>query len=110
MADSSLVLTSLRDLNSGSLIWRSASWPRSLFCTRGRCTHPARTMHLVGSLRRLRDALAPGSAVAAYRLSHLGNPYRTASFAMPSHFARKLARGQGRSRTLQRRFPASLFR
>jgi len=64
----------------------------------------------VGSLRRLRDTLAPDSAMAAYRLSYLGNLYGTASLAMPYDRARELARRQGRSRALPRRVPASLSR
>ena len=70
---------------------------------------PAWTIHLVGSLRRFRDAFPPDFEVAAYRVSCLGNSYGTASLAMPSDAARELVRGQGGSRTLSGRVPASLF-
>ena len=67
-------------------------------------------IHPVGSLRRFCDTLAPDSAVAACRLSYLGNLYGAASLAMPSDGARELARRQGRSRALPRRVPASSSR
>src|SRR6266496_3468091 len=69
----------------------------SLFCARGCCPHSARAIHHLGCPRRLRDTLPPHFAVAAYRLSDLGNSHGTASVAMPSDLGRELARRQGRS-------------
>jgi hypothetical protein len=62
-----------------------------------------------GTTKRFRDAFPPDFEVAAYRVSCLGNSYGTASLAMPSDAARELVRGQGGSRTLSGRVPASLF-
>ncbi len=86
----------------------ACSW-QFLFSTRSCRLSPAWTIHLVGSIRRFHDAFPPDFEVAAYRVSCLGNSYGTASLAMPSDAARELVRGQGGSRTLSGRVPASLF-
>src|SRR6266487_1688742 len=70
------------------------AYSQFLFCTRDCCPHPACAIHSVGSLRRFCDTLASDSAVAACRLSYLGNLYGTASLAMPSDRARELLEGK----------------
>src|ERR1019366_8687600 len=80
-----------------------------LFRTRDFCSLPACAVHLVGCFRCLADTLAPDSSLAACRFSYLGNPYGTASLAVPFDCAGELARRERRSRACPGRVPAPLL-
>lgn len=80
-----------------------------LFLTRDLRALPACAVHSVGGFRRFPDTLAPDSPVAAYRLSCLGNPYRSSPLALSSDVAGRLARTSRRNRTVPRWIPAPLF-
>src|SRR2546425_6391407 len=70
---------------------RNACRFESLFCARDLHPPPACVVHLVGSLRCSADSLAPGSSLAAYRFTCLGDSYGTASLAVSFNCARELA-------------------
>jgi hypothetical protein len=64
---------------------------------------------LCGNFRRFRDALAPYSSLAAYRLSYLGNLSGIASMSVPFDASGERVRSEGRSRAIPGRVSASLF-
>jgi len=69
---------------------------------------PARAVHFVGGLRRSAGARTPDPSLVAYRVSYLGNPYRTASVAVPFDCVGELPGSQGGCGAIPERISASL--
>ena len=80
----------------------------SLFRAGHRRPFPARTFHRLGDLRGIPHALTTASAVAAYRLSCVGNSDRIPSLALSFDFVGELARRQGWRVALPGWLPAAL--
>jgi hypothetical protein len=81
-----------------------------LFSTSGRRSPPARAIHFVGNFRRFRDALAPYSSLAAYRLSHMGNLDGIAPLPLSADSAGELARDESWDFAIPGRILTSLSR
>ena len=80
-----------------------------LFRACGFRPRPACAVHLVGNLRRFRDALSASASLATHRCPRLGNFHGTVSLAMSADAAGELARSQGRRPTVPGRLPAPLY-
>ena len=87
---------------------RSCSYFKDLFCARNLGPRPACALYFVGRLRRFAGAFAADSAVAAYRLSGLGNSDGTAPMAVSADSRGELARREIRSSALPGWVPAPL--